>query len=66
MQFYKLQIIIIIHPVFIYIRINVVLSNKIQSWAQWFTPEIPATGEVETKKIEVQGHPGQKVGKTSS
>jgi hypothetical protein len=34
------------------------------SQACWFTPVIQATWEVEIRKIEVWGLPGQKVGKT--
>jgi hypothetical protein len=35
-------------------------------WAQWFLPVIPVTGEVEIRKIKVQGWPRQEVSKTPS
>jgi hypothetical protein len=36
------------------------------SWAQQLTPVILATQEAEIRRIKVQGHPRQKVCKTSS
>jgi hypothetical protein len=41
---------------------------KWQWWARYVVadPVIPATPEMEIRRIKVQGHPGQKVSETSS
>jgi hypothetical protein len=45
---------------------TVLHNTKKTGWRQahWLTAVIPATKEVEIGRIAVQGHPGQKVGKT--
>jgi hypothetical protein len=44
--------------------LTILLREKYPGWAQRLTSEIPATREVEIRRIMVQGHVGQKVSKT--
>jgi hypothetical protein len=42
------------------------LLKKNLGWIRWLTPVIPATQEVDIRRIIVKTHPGQKASETPS